>query len=449
MKAKIKIIIVRVMFFTLFLGCLCSSANAQIEKPVVPAAEKPVVPTVDKPPPAVNPKPADNPKPAGKPILLMDYLTVFHTDVGKFNYSEAEEMCENLNDANSYGYNDWRLPTLTELKMVRSNIKGLTGSYGSQDGILNFSNGTVDSDYGWQNKNFSLRPVRADKPKSVSINLGVTPEYISFSAVNSRRTIYVTTNASTWDISNVPDWCTVSKATATFSISCNDNKNTIKREGTLKIAAGDKVVTIPVSQAAADVTLNATPENLTFSAAGGTSQITVNTNASTWSVLLLPTWCTVSNKYSSSFSVTCAANTGEAHNDYFKVKADDKEVRINVSQEAVEVKEEAEEDIPFAVVEEKPKFQGGDQNTFSKWVNTKINYPSSASDNGIQGRVMLQFTIDKDGNVKNVIVLKKVDPALDKEAVRVVSMSPKWTPGKQRTKAIGVTFQFPVVFQLQ
>ncbi|MDR2064193.1 MAG: energy transducer TonB [Prevotellaceae bacterium] len=115
----------------------------------------------------------------------------------------------------------------------------------------------------------------------------------------------------------------------------------------------------------------------------------------------------------------------------------------------VEEETEVEESIPFAVVEEKPKFQGGDQNTFSKWVNSKINYPEAAQENGVQGRVMLQFTVDKDGYVKNVQVLRKVDPALDREAVRVVSSSPRWTPGKQRTKDVAVVFNFPVVFQLQ
>ncbi|MDR0755168.1 MAG: energy transducer TonB [Prevotellaceae bacterium] len=115
----------------------------------------------------------------------------------------------------------------------------------------------------------------------------------------------------------------------------------------------------------------------------------------------------------------------------------------------VEEEEAAEESIPFAIVEEKPKFQGGDQNTFRNWVNSKINYPETAQENGVQGRVMLQFTVDKDGFVKNVKVVRKVDPDLDREAVRVVSASPKWTPGKQRTKNVAVVFNFPVVFQLQ
>jgi TonB family C-terminal domain len=108
-----------------------------------------------------------------------------------------------------------------------------------------------------------------------------------------------------------------------------------------------------------------------------------------------------------------------------------------------------EEEIPFAIVEEKPKFQGGDQNDFTKWVSGQIVYPEIAKENGVQGRVTLQFTVDTDGSVKNVKVLRGIDSSLDKEAVRVVSSSPKWTPGKQRNKNVKVTFTFPVIFQLR
>jgi periplasmic protein TonB len=113
--------------------------------------------------------------------------------------------------------------------------------------------------------------------------------------------------------------------------------------------------------------------------------------------------------------------------------------------------EEASEDdvIPFAIVEEKPKFQGGDQNDFTKWVFAHIDYPEIAKENGVQGRVTLQFTVDTDGSVKNVSVLRGVDASLDKEAVRVVSNSPKWTPGRQRNKNVKVRYTFPVIFQLK
>ena len=116
----------------------------------------------------------------------------------------------------------------------------------------------------------------------------------------------------------------------------------------------------------------------------------------------------------------------------------------NVQEEVIE-----EEAIPFQLVEEKPKFQGGDANTFSKWVNSRLVYPEIAKENGVQGRVTLQFTVNADGSVSNVKVLRGVDSSLDKEAVRVVSSSPKWTPGRQRDRAVKVTYTFPVIFQLR
>ena len=117
---------------------------------------------------------------------------------------------------------------------------------------------------------------------------------------------------------------------------------------------------------------------------------------------------------------------------------------IEVIDEVVE-----EEEIPFMLVEEKPTFQKGDANQFSKWVNQRLVYPEIAKENGVQGRVTLQFTIDKDGSLTKVKVVRGVDPSLDKEAVRVVSMSPKWEPGRQRDHAVPVTYTFPVIFKLR
>ena len=114
-----------------------------------------------------------------------------------------------------------------------------------------------------------------------------------------------------------------------------------------------------------------------------------------------------------------------------------------------EEEEEVEEFIPFSIVEDKPTFQGGDANTFTKWVYSNIVYPELAIENGIQGRVIVQFTIDKDGSVKDVRVLRGADSTLDKEAVRVISNSPKWSPGKQRGKAVKVKYTFPIIFQMR
>ena len=140
----------------------------------------------------------------------------------------------------------------------------------------------------------------------------------------------------------------------------------------------------------------------------------------------------------------------ELEDDMFMNLEDDSSLGVEI-MDYVEVEEEVveEEAIPFQLVEEKPSFQGGDANTFSKWVNTRLEYPEIAKENGVQGRVTLQFTVEKDGTVTKVRVLRGVDPSLDKEAVRVVSMSPKWKPGKQRDRAVPVTYTFPVIFQLR
>ena len=140
----------------------------------------------------------------------------------------------------------------------------------------------------------------------------------------------------------------------------------------------------------------------------------------------------------------------EIEDDMFMNLEDDASLGVEI-MDYVEVEEEVaeEEAIPFQLVEEKPSFQGGDANQFSKWVNQRLVYPEMAKENGVQGRVTLQFTVEKDGSVTKVKVLRGVDPALDKEAVRVVSMSPKWKPGKQRDRAVPVTYTFPVIFQLR
>jgi len=140
----------------------------------------------------------------------------------------------------------------------------------------------------------------------------------------------------------------------------------------------------------------------------------------------------------------------EVADDLFVNLEDDANMGVEI-MDYVEVQEEEveEEAIPFQLVEEKPKFQGGDANDFSKWVNQRLVYPEIAKENGVQGRVMLQFTVAPDGSVTNVKVVRGVDSALDKEAVRVVSSSPKWTPGRQRDRAVKVVYTFPVIFQLR
>jgi len=137
-------------------------------------------------------------------------------------------------------------------------------------------------------------------------------------------------------------------------------------------------------------------------------------------------------------------------NDFMSLE-DDANMGVEIMDYVEEVEEEVveEEAIPFTLVEEKPSFNGGDANEFSKWVNSRLVYPEIAKENGVQGRVTLQFTVNADGSVSNVKVLRGVDSSLDKEAVRVVSSSPKWKPGRQRDRAVKVTYTFPVIFQLR
>lgn len=137
--------------------------------------------------------------------------------------------------------------------------------------------------------------------------------------------------------------------------------------------------------------------------------------------------------------------------DMFQNLEDDANLGVEIMDyvEAVQEEEVEEEAIPFQMVEQKPTFMGGDANTFSKWVNERLVYPEIAKENGVQGRVTLQFTVNADGSVSNVKVLRGVDASLDKEAVRVVSQSPKWSPGKQRDRAVKVTYTFPVIFKLR
>lgn len=131
---------------------------------------------------------------------------------------------------------------------------------------------------------------------------------------------------------------------------------------------------------------------------------------------------------------------------------DDMDVPVDIQeyvrQEVVEEDVE-EETLPFVTVEQKPTFNGGDANDFAKWVNSRLVYPEIAKDNGVEGRVVLQFTIGKDGRLQDVKVLNSPDESLAREAVRVVSSSPKWEPGRQRDRAVKVSYTFPVIYRLR
>ena len=117
-------------------------------------------------------------------------------------------------------------------------------------------------------------------------------------------------------------------------------------------------------------------------------------------------------------------------------------VRAQVAQN------DSSQSVPFALVEQKPTFQGSDAATFAKWVADRLTYPKEAKDQKVQGRVMVAFDVCEDGVVRNVKVLRGVNPALDTEALRVINSSPKWEPGFQDGKPVKVTYQVPVVFQM-
>jgi protein TonB len=108
---------------------------------------------------------------------------------------------------------------------------------------------------------------------------------------------------------------------------------------------------------------------------------------------------------------------------------------------------EEEPDKIFTVVEQNPEFPGGPA-AMMKYLYDNLHYPTVAQENGIKGKVTLQFVVDKGGVISQIKVLKGVDPSLDKEAVRVVQSMPKWIPGKQNGKPVNVWFTLPVSFQL-
>ena len=110
---------------------------------------------------------------------------------------------------------------------------------------------------------------------------------------------------------------------------------------------------------------------------------------------------------------------------------------------------EEEEDIVFSVVEDMPEFPGGQQALF-KYLSENILYPEIAKEHGIQGRVICQFIVNKNGSITDIEIIRSSgDPSLDKEAIRVIQSMPEWKPGKQRGKAVRVKYTVPVNFKLQ
>lgn len=149
--------------------------------------------------------------------------------------------------------------------------------------------------------------------------------------------------------------------------------------------------------------------------------------------------------------------------EFLKIVEDDAEVQETViegseeNHEAVAIKEvftpvdEEIDDVEadfFMIVEEMPSFPGG-ESALMEFMGKNIKYPTVSQETGVQGKVIVQFVVDKDGSIINPVVVRSVDPYLDKEALRVIKAMPKWNPGMQRGKAVRVKYTVPVTFKLK
>ncbi len=123
--------------------------------------------------------------------------------------------------------------------------------------------------------------------------------------------------------------------------------------------------------------------------------------------------------------------------------------KIIVTEQVIAApKVEEEQPMSIAMVEQKPEFNGGEAAMY-KWLSDNIVYPPAASEEGVQGRVVVEFVVGKDGSITNVRVVRTRHPALDKEALRVIKAMPKWIPGRNNGQPVKVTYTLPVTFKLQ
>lgn len=140
--------------------------------------------------------------------------------------------------------------------------------------------------------------------------------------------------------------------------------------------------------------------------------------------------------------------SAEDNNSTVEIVEVKEEVKEEVKVEE-DKREEADENVVFKIVETMPSFPGGDQ-ALMKYIGDNVRYPAIAQENGIQGRTICQFTVEKDGSITDIQVLRSSgDASLDKEAKRVIQSMPKWSPGKQRGKPVRVSYTIPINFRLQ
>ena len=141
----------------------------------------------------------------------------------------------------------------------------------------------------------------------------------------------------------------------------------------------------------------------------------------------------------------------EIENDDFDFSSEaDNSTVIDALPEISKPKEDDDESKAevFVIVEDMPEFPGGEL-ALRQWIANNVKYPVIAAENGIQGKVYVQFVVDRDGGISNARIARGVDASLDQEALRVVNNLPKWKPGMQRGKPVRVSYTVPINFQLQ
>ena len=132
-----------------------------------------------------------------------------------------------------------------------------------------------------------------------------------------------------------------------------------------------------------------------------------------------------------------------------RIALDSPKIKRTESSTSSPIPSSSAEAIPFSDLDQKPTFNGGSANQFSSWVNSRLKYPEESRKNGSSGRVVIGLTISKDGSVQNIRVVRSSgDTLLDEEALRVVRMSPKWSPGMKDGKRVDASLTFSVTFAL-
>jgi periplasmic protein TonB len=129
---------------------------------------------------------------------------------------------------------------------------------------------------------------------------------------------------------------------------------------------------------------------------------------------------------------------------------DDFEANQDDGFDVIALEEEPEEEPEFfVIVQDMPKFQGGGLDKFRNWVQSSIEYPKIAMENGISGTVYANFIVNQNGELVKLIIVRSVESSLDNEVIRTMSSSPKWEPGRQRGKPVNVRMTIPIKFVLQ